>query len=296
MTFVIYTSNPQSPAIEVVALHNILLELFPNEGAIYSDTLDTKDLPGGQHYKIVVPGDNLISMLWTMKQKHVQEHCLDAVAAGADYYGFCAGAYLGAEHFIAGKSAEDAFFHFKENYKIVAEEVGEPLGMVEQSVAVGPFMPYEKAWGERGILHTHGVEVRDSTRIFNSMYMEGPLFLGPDLRSAYNVRQNVVANYVLDYHPKLTIESNGEQITPYLTSFIPAVLHQQVKDSHRCLIGIHPELAAQARTFVPLFNSTYTRDEIFPMRDIDKAKVMTEESEANNREFIRRIFTHQRNQ
>jgi glutamine amidotransferase-like uncharacterized protein len=297
MPKLIFTRNVNDPSLIARTTRETLEKLFPEETITYSSSLKVEDEAkhSDSRYTLVIPGDNLYMLHGAMKASGARENCIEEVDQGAHFIGFCAGAFYGSEKTIANKDGRNTYFRFNMDK---VEDAGFledfSLGMIEGTTAIGPVLPYEDAPWESGKFSSHCVKVIDAEKSFNSMYVEGPIFLNKDLTGLYSNKQCVVANYDLDYSPE--IEIIKEMKTHILSgkSIFPAVLHDEVKGSHRYLIGPHTELASSARTFLPAFERAFCPRYLSAMEEADKNKLLTESEENENQAFLKRTLTFRR--
>lgn len=164
--------------------------------------------------------------------------------------------------------------------------------MIDGAYAVGPFLPYSDSLGGKGKIYSHSVEITAGDKSFHSMYMEGPMFLNVDLNGPYDKKETIVANYNRLGKQNLKFKT-GEPLLKSVTlgSEVPAALHEEKKGSHRYLIGFHPELTCQAKTFIPQFEKLCIAH-VMPMLVNDRNALMIDGTEASNCEFLRNTFTH----
>jgi glutamine amidotransferase-like uncharacterized protein len=290
MTILIYSKDAKDPGLMAQGAYDTLRRLFPSQDIQFSSTLDIRNLQSDDGFTLVVPGDCLSSLIDNMNTSGANVHCRDAVDNGANYIGFCAGAFYGAQHCLGYKDFNNPYCRFEKERSSFCEDFGGTLGMIENTWAIGPFLPFNGALGGRYKTYSHSVLLNDHGTEFHSMYIEGPMFMNQELSGPYTNQESIVADYYLPDASTIEIVSNGKSELIPVPKQVPAVLHEEKKGSHRYLIGPHPELASSARTFIPRFENAFCPKYLQPMTLEDKSLLFTEKTETQNFEFLKRTF------
>lgn len=294
-TLLIFSKNSSVPSLLAQTTRSTLQKLYPDATIQYSSTLDINNMQSDGGFTIVIPGDYLPFLNEAMNENGARNHAIEAVKdLGANYIGFCAGAMYGAEYLTAGKSYPNPYHSFSRDEFLDASH-DYALGMIEGSHAVGPFLPYQNAAGGRNKTYSHEVIINDGPGYFSSLYIEGPMFFNKDLTGPYAIKENVVANYFMWDEPKISFNIQGEEKQATTGCLMPAMLHQEVKvsgnNSHRSLVGFHPELASSARDFIPNFEKTFCPTYAEKMRQEDRVTLMSETVENANLDFLKKKLT-----
>lgn len=304
MTLLIFSTTPNNPDPVESTTQKTLAQLFPDQRVTFSASLDTRDIHSDTPFTVVMPGGLLISQIEAFIRKpKLRTDLTENLDTGGHYIGFCAGAFFGSEGYLAGLAGLDA--HYNDHSADFQEYDMSPLNMIPGSVALGPFKPYQSALlrNQNASLgtqfHYHAVDIKTEQKRFSSLYMEGPTFLDLSKTEPYAQPETVVASYVLDYELKVSIRDCGSKnpdeplrdVT--VGSTPPAALHINEGRSHRFLIGFHPELAANARTFLPAFavagENSGSIIKTMPMTEGDRASVL--EAQQHNLDYLTGLFS-----
>jgi glutamine amidotransferase-like uncharacterized protein len=291
MTILIFSAKKNDPSLIAQTTRATLQTLYPDRLVDYSENFDLCDQRSDTGFTLVLPGQMLYALDYELKKSGARDRCIEEVKDNHHHFiGFCAGAFYGAGKLVASKDFKNPFFRF--DHDATSSRVGEnfSLGMIEEATALGPFKAYESAIvAEPFTFSSQAIKLQAGESKFNSLYMEGPLFFNSDLTGPYDKQECVVANYQLNYQPELEVVYQNSSRKLQITAPVPAILHEQVKGSHRYLIGPHPELASRARTFMPAIEKQYSGG-LIKLPESDRNLLLTEEAENDNLEFLRKTF------
>lgn len=299
MTILIFKVAKEPSYIEQTTLETFQT-LFPQEKVEFSVTLDTFDLQSSSNFTLIIPGGDLPETLLRMNENGTLRKCREAVDNGANYIGFCTGAFLGASEFVAtkriGQSEESLSFTYSFN-SFDLNGMDAPLDIIEGTCAVGPFMTHSSAQiGEMGRCYTSTAHLVDSRKnSFQGLYAEGPFFLDKTTHKLYSAANNILAHYKLNYPLQISLydynrKKQSFEVNLRLGNNIPGVLYEEKKGSHRYLFGPHIELTPKIRTFLPGFEKRYSRDVLNPLSDYDRNALLTERNETESLNFLKEAF------
>lgn len=293
-TLLIFSAKPSDPTLSEKYTRQSLQTIFPEASVEYSDSFDLNNRQCDDGFTLVIPGGYLPNLIQNLDDNGQRGHCIEAVKDfGANYIGFCAGAYVGADDSTAGKSDQPYYtFHRNPHYN---HWDNYPMGMIENVHAVGPFLPSRSAQGALYKLYSHKINIQQSDNSHPSLYMEGPMFLDMHVTKPYSVTKNVLANYVFESPLRLKFIAHSHiYSSPELGTRVPAMIHDEVKVggrmSQRYLIGFHPELAMNADQFVPDFEKTYCPEYAETLTSHDKAELIKQDTRSSNADLLKRTL------
>lgn len=297
MTVLIY-SYREEPTPITFATQDILQKVLPDQTVSITHTIETDDIQSDTPFTLVYPGGYLFDMMKnhggrnTRGSKRNKSH--EALDNGANLFGICAGAFYACNKVMAGRDPSSPYSLGTQNYTLKQHIIDNNMfnGTLERvnAAAIGPC--FESKTGAP--IHSIEISRPNDGGVFNSLFWKGPAFFKSDFSDKF-LGEEVVANYVIEDKDRINLNLREENVSylgvksdKHLSSLVikeslAAALNIRSKNSHYILTGFHPELAAQATTFLPHYERQYS----VANRDV----LCSSETQRNNYEFLDQLVT-----